>query len=427
MSKLRTADYALMREMNVALILECLHREAPLSRAELAQMTGLNKATVSSLVKELLDSAFVRETGLDSGERGRPAIHLTLNPDAGCIVGAEIGVDFISVILANFAAEVLWRYKNTTMALQSQETILGRVEDTLQDACLQAQSHGLRLLGLGLGLPGLVDVSTGTLLFAPNLKWTNVPVRSRLENKFNLPVYVDNEASLAALGESYFGAARGSDFVLYVSSGVGLGGGIVLNRQVLPGAAGFAGEVGHMTMDPNGQRCNCGNFGCWETFVSQWAVCRRVRDATQRGQTSSLVEKAQGNLDRLTVSMVVDAACEGDAVARAALEETGQYLGIGLANLINALNPQRVVFGGLLSRGHEFLMPVIDDVVRKRALRWSREATEIVIAAYGEDACVMGGVATVFHHILSRPFGVTRASAVGQTRATGSPAPGKRR
>jgi glucokinase len=192
-----------------------------------------------------------------------------------------------------------------------------------------------------------VDVSTGTLLFAPNLKWSDVPLRRQLESKFNFPTYVDNEANMAALGESYFGAARGSDFVLYVSSGVGLGGGIVLNRRILPGAAGFAGEVGHMTMDPNGPRCNCGNFGCWETFVSQWAVFRRVREAVAAGQASSLVNATQGDLEKLTIPLMVEAARAGDAVARAALEETGRYFGVGLANLINALNPQRVVIGGL--------------------------------------------------------------------------------
>jgi glucokinase-like ROK family protein len=415
MTLLRNADHALMREMNIALILECLRRDAPLSRSELARMTSLNKATVSSLVKELLDSHFVREIGFDSGDKGRPSIPLDLNPEAGCIIGAEIGVDFISVILTNFSAEVLWQQKENTTPDQGQEPILTRVVDILQDACFQARDHGLRLLGLGLGVPGLVDVSSGTLLFAPNLMWTNVPLQSRLQNKFNLPVYVDNEANMAALGESYFGAARGSDFVLFVSSGVGLGGGIVLNRQVLRGAAGFAGEVGHMTMDPNGPRCNCGNFGCWETFVSQWAVFRRVGEAIRRGQATSLLDAAQGSLERLTFPMVVEAARSGDAVARAVLEETGQYLGIGLANLINALNPQRVVFGGILSLGHEFLLPTIHKVVQQRALRWSRETTEIVIADCGDNACVMGGVATVFHHILSQPLEVTRSSVVAQS------------
>jgi glucokinase-like ROK family protein len=427
-AKIRSADYSLMREMNIALILECLHREAPLSRARLAQITGLNKTTVSSLVKELLEARFVREQGLDSGDKGRPAIQLQLDPDAGSIIGAEIGVDFIAAILTNFSAEILWRHQESTTNLKGQEAILNRAMEILQQACVVAQNHPGSILGLGLGVPGLVDVSTGTLLFAPNLKWSDVPLRRQLEAKFNFPTYVDNEANMAALGESYFGAARGSDFVLYVSSGVGLGGGIVLNRRILPGAAGFAGEVGHMTMDPNGPRCNCGNFGCWETFVSQWAVFRRVREAVAAGQASSLVNATQGDLEKLTIPLMVEAARAGDAVARAALEETGRYFGVGLANLINALNPQRVVFGGILSLAHEFLVPVIQEVVKERALRWSRETTEIVIAAYGGDACMMGGIAAVYHHVLSQPLAVRASDAlfriVNVTESTAGKSPG---
>jgi glucokinase len=226
-------------------------------------------------------------------------------------------------------------------------------------------------------------------------------------------VYVDNEANMAALGESYFGAARNAEYVLYVSAGVGLGGGIVLSRRILTGAAGFAGEFGHMTMDPNGPRCNCGNNGCWETFASQWAVFRRIREAVAAGQPSALVEVTQNDLDRLNFSMVAEAASAGDAVACAALDETGRYLGIGLANLINALNPQRVVFGGILSLAHERLLPVINEVICQRALRWSRETTEVVIATHGGDACAMGGIAAVYHQVLSKPRAVARLAVPG--------------
>ncbi len=412
MKNMRNVDHTHMREMNIALILEYLRREAPLSRTHLARLTGLNKATVTSLVRELLESHFVRENGSDPGDLGRPAIRLSLNPQAGYIIGAEVGVDFILVILTDFSGEVVWRRRETMPPYQRPEFVLDLLDVVLQDACQQAQAHGMRLLGLGLGVPGQVDGATGTLLFAPNLKWTDVRVKSRLQRKFNLPIVVANEAGLAALGESYFGAARGANFVLYVSAGVGLGGGIVLNRQVLPGAAGFAGEVGHMTMDPNGPRCNCGNFGCWETFVSQWAVFRRIREAVEGGRASSLSDACDNDWDRLTVPLVVEAARAGDAVAIAALAETGHFLGIGLANLINALNPERVVFGGALSLGHEFLMPSIRAEVEQRALRASREKTEVVVATYGDEASVMGGIATIFHRILSQPLGVTRAEAI---------------
>jgi glucokinase-like ROK family protein len=253
-------------------------------------------------------------------------------------------------------------------------------------------------------MPGLVDAASGTLLVAPNLGWTDVPVRELLQEHFDFPIFVGNEANLAALGETYFGAAAGFNHVLYLSSGVGLGGGIVLNGQIMTGTTGFSGEIGHMTLvAEDGLPCNCGNTGCWETVANQWAVFRYVEEAIQRGQASSLQEVLSRPPYRLTIPNVVQAAKAGDAVAIAALEETGRWLGIGLANLINALNPQRVVFGGILSLAHDFLMPVIRSTVARRAWRYSYEACDIVIAENGADACVFGGVAAVYHQFLSEP------------------------
>ncbi len=411
MADVRSADHALMREMNIALILECLRRAAPISRADLAHMTGLTKATVSSLVRELLDARFVREAGLDPGHNGRPPIKLVLNPDAGHIIGAEIGVDFITVILTNFSADVIWR-QHERMAPANRASALSRAVVLVREASGRAGNNGRTILGLGVGVPGLVVVDSGTLLYSANQGWTSVPLRQVFEAAFNFPVYVDNDANMAALGESYFGAARGSDFVLYVSCGAGVGGGIVLNRRILGGVAGLAGEVGHMTIDPAGPLCSCGNRGCWEAFVSQRAVFARVQAAVAAGEPTSLVAATGGDLTNLSVPLLAEAAQAGDAVALRALHDTGRYLGIGLANLVNALNPQRVVLGGPLSQTYPFLWPAICQEVEQRALRWSREAAEFVVAAHHSDACAMGGIATVYHHVLSQPLATTRWPAV---------------
>ncbi len=391
-------DHAKMREMNLALILSYLREHRRLSRSQLAKITGLTKATVSSLVKELIDRKFVREIGLSSRAIGRPSIALELNPEAGYIIGSEIGVDFVSVLLTNFSAEPLFRASEDTTALQGErQAVLDCTLGLVRRAMDQVEQRGGELLGLGLGVPGLVDVDSGRLLFAPNLGWKDVPLRDILEEQFHFPVHVDNEANLAALGESYFGAGRELNFVLFVSSGVGLGGGIVYHKEVLQGASGLAGEIGHMTMDPNGLRCNCGNMGCWETLVSQGAVFRRVAEMAASGRQSVLAERV------LTIPLVVEAAGQGDRVALEALRETGRYLGIGIANLINAFNPELVVFGGILSRAQEFLLPPIQEEVSRRALLWSQDKTRLVIARHGTDACAIGGVASVYHRLLSQP------------------------
>jgi len=399
----RTGDQALMRRMNLSVVMNHLRDNAPISRAALAEVTGLNKATVSSLVRELIERNFVRELGLNPVGTGRPAVLLALNPAAGCIVSAEIGVDFVSVICTDFAPEIIWRHQESINPEMSQPTILDRVLALLRQAAeVGHRSHG-NLLGLAVGVPGLVDQATGTLLFAPNLGWRDVPLRAILQASFDIPVFVDNEANLAALGEHYFGAARDHDEVLYISVGVGLGGGIVHQGLVFSGVTGVAGEFGHMTMDPDGELCNCGNRGCWETQVSQRALFRHVRRAIGEGGDSLLSEMVGGDFERLTVLTVVEAARAGDAVALKALERIGRDLGIGIASLTNALNPELIVFGGILSLAGEFLLPVVNEEFQRRSLRWNREAARIVLARHGFDACVMGGVAVVYQAILAEP------------------------
>ncbi|MEO8288048.1 MAG: ROK family transcriptional regulator [Chloroflexota bacterium] len=405
MLKARTGDQALVREINLSIILNALRDQSPISRASLAAITGLNKTTVSSLVQQLIDAHFVSEIGADRTEdTGRPGILLKLNPKVGCIVGAEIGVDFISVIITDFAADVLWRYQEKSASYSSQERTIQRTLTIINEGIAATEGKCNAVLGLGLGVPGLVDGTSGTLLFAPNLQWQDVPLREILQAEFDFPVYVDNEANMATLGESYFGVARGSKSVLYVSAGVGLGGGIVLDGRILPGTAGFAGEVGHMTLIIDGRRCNCGNHGCWETLVSQEALFRRIREATGEGNASSLTRYLEAEGEGLTVPLIVDAARSGDLVTLKALEDTAYYLGVGLANLVNALNPEIVVFGGILSLGSDYLLPTLRRVIRERALRWSVDSMQVMVAAHGFDACVMGGIASVYYQILSQPF-----------------------
>ena len=301
-----TGDHELVRQMNLSAIMHHLRENPSTSRASLAAMTGLNKATVSSLVRELIERQLVHEVGLESGGTGRPPMLLELNPEAGCIVSCEIGVDFVSVISADFAPEIRWRRQEPIDPDLGQRAIIDRALTLLHQAVDVGMDQCGVLFGLAMGVPGLVDQTTGTLLFAPNLNWKNLPVGTILREEFDAPIFVGNEANMAALGEQYFGAAQGYDEVLYISAGVGLGGGLMQGGRLVDGVTGTAGEFGHMTMDPEGELCNCGNRGCWETQVSQRALFRHVRRALDDGQSSVLEDMTDGSLDQLTVSMVTD-------------------------------------------------------------------------------------------------------------------------
>ncbi len=411
----RTGDQALVRQINLSTIMQFLRQHAPISRASLAELTGLNKTTVSSLVRELVQHNYVHEVGIDSTGPGRPARLLEMNPDAGFIVSAEIGVDFILAICTDFASRVIWRRQVASDPDQEQEAIVRHVAALLQEALAAGHAALPRLLGVSVGVPGLFDRQTGTLLFAPNLRWTNVPLQALLSRELGVVPILENEANMATVGEHLFGAARGYDDVLYISVGVGLGGGIISNGRLSGGATGFASEFGHMTMDPDGALCNCGNRGCWETQVSQRALFRAVREALAAGTPSEL---AAANHDQLTVARITEAARLGDAVALTALRQIGRYLGIGIASLVNAFSPELIVLGGILSLAGEFLLPEIDAELERRALHWNREATRVTLSEHGFDACVLGGVALVYQAIQGQPaaFAAPPASAGYITR-----------
>ena len=405
MAKRNSVDHTTMRDMNLALILHTLRTDAPLSRAEIAATTGLNKATVSSMIRDLLQNDFVREleNGQTPAEVGRPAIMIEPNPEAGTFIGAEINVDFISIVIANFSVKILSRRFESTAHLHSQEAILARFLYLLEEAVQQAKGSSGPLFGIGVGVPGLVDVGTGQLLFAPNLNWHNVDLRRLIQERVDVPVYVMNEANQAALGERYFGAGITSNYMLYVSFGIGIGGGIVSTGNLVEGATGFAGEVGHMAVERDGLRCNCGSRGCWETVAGTGALYRRIRQALSEGKDSGLLAATDWDLSHLEVGLVVEAARRGDTVALEALHETAVWIGMGLANLMNILNPERVVIGGPLSEAQAFLLPVIRETVAERAWDQVSERAEIVVAAHGRDATVLGGVASVYRGVLNSP------------------------
>jgi glucokinase-like ROK family protein len=389
-----------------------LRENAPISRASLAELTGLNKTTVSSLVRELIDRQFVQEVGLESPGTGRGAgrraMMLTLDPRAGFIVSCEIGVDFITVICTNFDPVIIWRHNELIDPGIGRHAIIERVLAFLNQGVIEGSKTCNNLLGIAIGVPGLVDQESGTLLFAPNLGWQDIPLKVIFQESFATPVVIDNEASLAALGEQYFGAAQGYNEVLYISAGVGLGGGIVHGGGLFYGAAGFAGEFGHMTMIPGGELCSCGNRGCWETLVSQIALFRDIRREIHKGRESMLLDITNGSLDRLTVPIVVEAANNNDQLALDSLKKIGHHLGSGISSLVNGLNPELVVLGGILSIAGDYLLPIVQEELDKRALRWNRQTTEVVIAHHGYDACVMGGVAKIYQDILAEPDNIER-------------------
>jgi predicted NBD/HSP70 family sugar kinase len=253
----------------------------------------------------------------------------------------------------------------------------------------------LPVLGLSFALPGTVDPSEGTLIFAPNLNWHNV----RFRDLFQVPgmkVYVENDANAAAVGEHLFGAAQHARDFIFVFAGVGLGGGLFLNGELHRGKGGYAGEIGHtrIPVEPYELQCHCGKRGCWELYANQASIIRRVLEATGPGAPGS---------QPLNLKLIKQAADGGDKIAARALAEAGRSLGIGIAALVNALNPEKVIIGGPVSMAGEHLLPAIIESVRQHGMQEIVAQVEISLSAFGPDASVIGAAAVVVNDILMNP------------------------
>lgn len=399
------ADKGLVRRLNMSLILSALRIAPSQTRASLAMRSGLSRATVSSLIDELIGLALVRETGLQRSEGGRPGTSLELDPAGGAAIGIEIGADFVSVVLTDFVAAIRWR-KRVEFETSSVKDVI-RIAERLADAAQDyRERQGLRLLGVGVGLPGLVKVPHGELVLAPNLGWENIPFQAMWAERFGVPTYAINEGSAAALGEHYYGVAAGFRDLVYLSaSTVGIGGGVIIDGKLYQGIDGYAGEFGHLVLDPDGPPCPCGRRGCWEKVAGAPAILKYVQAQAALGRPTSALESTDGTARRLTIDQVADAAQRGDAVCMESLQHVSNLFGLGLVNLLNAFNPELIVIGGALSRTLAPYLPAIEAAVHQQSFRALAQNVKIRISRLGDDACVMGAVAAVLDTVLTNPVG----------------------
>jgi glucokinase-like ROK family protein len=399
MNSFNTADHTFVREVNLSSVLRLIHNEAPLSRAQLAAETGLNKSTVSSLVEDLLDRNLIHETGINSTGTGRPAMLLEINPQAGGIIGVELGVDFIAIVLTDFVGKILLRKDVAADPAASQKKTFNRALRLIEEAILFCNDHGYRILGLSFAIPGTVELNEGLLIFAPNLNWHNIPVRKIFSECTGLNVFVENDANAAAVAEHLFGVAQKINDFIFVFAGVGLGGGLFLNGQLYRGKGGYAGEIGHTSImaEPFQLPCHCGNLGCWETYANQASIIRRMRSRLEGKQNGSL-----------SMSSIKQAADEGDENAIESIAEAGTAMGIGLAGLVNIFNPEKVIIGGPISVVGEYLLPAIQKSVNKYSMAEIAVQTEVSFSEFGADASLVGAAAIVVDDILRNPTHIER-------------------
>ena len=269
------------------------------------------------------------------------------------------------------------------------EMAQGAIEDVLRDEGGTRES----VLGVGIGSPGPLDRKEGMVINTPNLGWRNFPLRDLIANQLALPAVLDNDANCATYGEWWLGAGRDADTLVGFTLGTGIGGGIVLNGEIYHGVSDVAGEIGHMTIDSTGRKCKCGNYGCLEAYASGPAIALRAVEGIEAGVETILVELVDGKLDQITAATVYEAVVQEDAYATEVMKDTAKFLGAGVANIINILNPEMVVIAGGVTRAGDHLFTPLRAEVRRRAFRAAEERCRIVPGTLPGTAGLVGAVA----------------------------------
>jgi glucokinase-like ROK family protein len=391
-----------VKEHNLRAILSALLRYGPISRVDMARLTGLSTTTMTNLVTELHEQGVVEEAGKEEseGERpgaGRPRTLVRLIPTARCAVGIHIGVDTVHVGVTDLFGD-LHAYR---MAQQpenaSPEQLLTLAAEMAEDALAESGKCRDCLVGYGVGASGLTDPRTGVNVLAPNLGWRNVPVRDIMVRLTDRPVIVDNNVRAMALAESMFGAGRDVDTLAFIYSRVGVGAGFVVGGQLYRGTQFGAGEIGHTTVVPvNGKPCRCGNSGCLETLVSEGEIVRQaalLAEAAPGSILAATLDQDRALVSGPSIDSVFEAARAGDCGALTLLDECAFHLGTTLANLVNLINPDMIILGGLFAAGADLLLPRVEETMRRRSFAGLGERVSLAVTSFGRRVGVIGAAA----------------------------------
>jgi len=406
-----------------AVLLTLLH-QGPTPRVRLAQLTGLSSTTITNLIAELLDQGIVAETGKEGAAAavaadsrsgngrpgaGRPATLVGIVPSARCAAGLHFGVDTIRVgvsdLFGNLLCYRVLPHPPDFSPIKLLDQAAAEIEDAIDKACVSRTT----LVGIGVGASGLVDPDTGVNVLAPNLGWHDVPIRDILARRLNVPIFVDNNVRAMALAEAMFGAGRGVSTLAFVYSRVGVGAGFVVGGDVYRGSRAGAGEIGHTTMIPaGGAPCRCGNTGCLEMLVSEPEIVRQAQVLAARAP-DSLLARGLAAADRplaagddlaasesaadAPIERVFAAARGGDRETLAMLDERAFYMGTALANLINLVNPDMIILGGLFAAGADLMLPRIEETMRRRAFAGLGDAVALCVTSFGRRVGAVGAAA----------------------------------
>jgi len=392
-------------------LLDLIRKYGEFSKSDLVSFTDYSRTKITSLIDSLLSKNILMANTITEYTGGRRSKKFNLNGDFGLVAGVDIGATSIDLGIADFSGKLMARYSEPSSVKDGPIMVLGRVctllEKMLQDNHLKYE----KLNNIGIGVPGPVDYTVGTLVSPPIMPgWDRYPIIQTIQQWFpSTNVVVDNDVNVMALGEIYQGAGKGVDNLFFVKIGTGIGAGIICEGKIYRGSSGCAGDIGHISVDKNGPMCHCGNKGCLEAMAAGPAIAERALQAAQAGKSPILLSYYEKNGRILTPEDVGNASREGDAIAIEIVRESGQFIGDVLAGLVNFYNPGMIVIGGGVSNLGNLLLSSIRQAVLHRSLPLATRDLLVVFSEIGPDAGVIGAINLAIDHMLSLATGPVEA------------------
>lgn len=397
MNNMKKGDHKLIQALNRSMVLNKIRTEGPISRIDLAKKNRLSPSTVASAVQELIKEGYVSEIGTGSSSGGRKPILLKFNPDNHYLFAVAITNSVMMLARMNLEAKVLQKETHPLTGLQGEaviERLLSRMDDFMT-----GQEDLERCVGISVTVPGIVSDSQGMVRYNTKLRMTDVPLKRIMEERYGLRTWVENDMNSVVLAERRFGDYTFANLI-YISIGDGLGSGILINDHLLRGKHGGAGEFGHTSVNRSGIRCECGNVGCLDSYISWMAVYSRMITAIATGRPTLIQELSGGDYSKIVPSVFKEALRRGDKLARDLNEEVAELLGAAIVNLVNMFNPEALILGGDMAHGNPNLLEMVRSYIDRHALPILKEDMVFGLASLGEEDKLMGAASVLLQDLL---------------------------
>ncbi|MDD3840033.1 MAG: ROK family transcriptional regulator [Clostridia bacterium] len=394
-NNLRPANLRTVKRTNTLIVLDTIRRYGPISRTQIAQKTNLKHPTISNITAELIKRGLIKEGELGKSSGGRKPIYLLINSQAVNVIGLHLHSKGVMGVFCDFGINLLDEIYVDFNDNYTEDNIKSCAIRCVQQLMFNNNVNGNKVIGIGIAAHGLVNTQEKIVSFAPNFGLKNLNLGEAIEDEFQVPVYIENDVRAMAIGESWFGLGRSiSDFVC-LKIGHGIGASFFINNGLYRGVSEGAGEIGHTTIDVDGPRCACGNFGCLQAMASESRIIDRVKEGINKGYCSIL--ECQGDFTSKDVNR---AAHMGDLLSAKVLNEVGMYLGVGVANIINSLNPRLVILGGEIATYKKYVIKSLMDTVKRKVLQDSYKNSEIVISDLEPYSSVKGAALYVIDNYM---------------------------